>query len=241
MSSRFPLRRALAALAPLPSLLAALAFAPPAVGATYRAAPDVWHQLVWPVPAGARTVGELFAGALPARDYGTTWALFGFRASDQSYAEVALDATLPEGQAFWFVQSTGRTVTLDTRDAPFATGRDSAACDGHAGCSESALGGPAQAEGWNLVGHPFEAPVNADALRVATRATGTGCRRGCALEASAAMDLVGGRLWRFEPGSERYVDLAARRVDPWLGFWVALRPGGATARPSLLFPDPFCA
>jgi len=196
-----------------------------------------WEQLVIPADASGTTVRSMFADDLPAQQYGITWVLFLFDGQGQQYINPGIDGQLPQGAGFWMTQQTGVDVTLDLPSMPDPTVQQSAACPSSAGCTVAALSARSGQSTYSMLGSALaSSPATAD-LRLRTQGAGTSCSAGCSLGDAAELGYIDSELWRYDPVSNSYTNLAdLGSISAWQAAWMQTRPALNGNNPDLLFP-----
>jgi len=198
-----------------------------------------WAQLTVPANASSLTVQSLFARvtALPAADYGTSWATFRYDASAGEYVDPGINGTLTQGTGFWMIQLTGEPVTLQLpADINLATTTTKAACAVDA-CTEVALVTQSGQATYNMIGAALATTMSVEPTRVLTTATGSQCLAGCSLADALGYSYIDAELWHYDGASEAYVDLAeVGRIAPWQSVWLQTGSALPAAGATVLFP-----
>ena len=200
----------------------------------YTIANNTWQVLSMPYspPLGA-TVEDIFADDIPGR-YKKSWYLYRYDASREIYSLMNLDDQPVQGEAYWILQNTGQSVTVDMPEGSYSrTLRDDPVCPAHRSCFRQPLLANAQKPLYQFVGNPFPAPISWQSIRVS--AEGSLCSAdsgGCNLREAHDAGLVNDHGWAFLHGKNRRLEEGGI-LQPWQGFWLKALPGAAAAAPQI--------
>ncbi len=210
-----------------PLLIIALGLAPFSLHAKtllHTLTNNQWRQIALPAtPIGGATPRSLWGDDLNPADYRQTWALFGYDPATKTYSLIGLDSALTRGKAYWMIQTTGATVTLDY----------DATVPDPAGTTEVPLSAARQAN-WNMIGHPGLDRMPFRQIGVKTISGSCANAGGCSISAATESDIVHDSVWSYGPSG--YVKFGITdTLSAWQGFWVATLPGADGRQPHLLF------
>lgn len=198
---------------------------------------NTWLQIgLNTAPPAGSTVANIIGDDISA-PYDTDWVLYSYETSTNTYKKLALTDSMLPGVGYWFIQTTGNSVTINMPDASAAVNvAHHPACTSIAGgCFEILLQtNPIDAQ-WQMIGYPFREPRNIDKLRIVTNAGD--CRIGCTLSQAQAEGLVGDTLWHFDGNSyQQLTDDGSKYFKPWDGAWLATLPAAREMTLKLLIP-----
>lgn len=195
-----------------------------------------WQLLSLPGDSTA-PVGSLFGDSLPADEINNTWAVFTFDTTSFSYRALSATDQIEPSDAFWFVQLTGQSVTIDLAlevDSPAL--EISEICTSASGCIEHELTATG-AVGWTMVGAPFMQSVPVDQIRLVT--SDGPCAQGCNMIEAASVGLTNGIFYAYDAARQAYAEIGVGdSLQSEVGYWFAntLPAGYEGAR--LLIPSP---
>ncbi|MFK8080636.1 MAG: hypothetical protein AB8B97_10150 [Granulosicoccus sp.] len=203
-----------------------------------------WQTISLPAtpPESANTVADIFGDDIPG-DYGSTWRVWAWDASAGTagdYFDPGSDGVLETGRAYWIIQGTGSTVSLDM---PIGSNRTQVA-EGDAcmaplpgGCREHALTASASGQ-WNMLGNPFYTRPSVDSFRVTTTAGICADTDGCSMTEAADESVANVEqsvFWKHDESGYTAIG-PGQQMEPWVGYWNAVLPGGNGASPALHIP-----
>lgn len=208
------------------------------IAADYTLQDKRWSLLTIPADSSAQTVEQLFGDDLPAATYDQEWFIYRFDSAIQNYIKPTLQDTLPQGDGFWMLQSTGADVTVDLpAGLPNGSAMVSEVCASTTGCFSIQLPTNAASATWSLLGAPYDSPIDVTQIRVSS-SSGT-CANGCDLAEAKAADLLAGDPLIYNATSENYERLSDLSVVPtWQGFWVPSSAQSADTNLTLHLPKP---
>lgn len=201
-----------------------------------------WEQKVFPVLNDSRTIRDFLADDLPAEEYGVSWVVYTFDAEANAYGDPGIDGIVPSGQAFWIIQISGRTVTLDVpADAEQGLGSLSSACPSPGGCQAVDLQTRNDRNSYHMVGAPFPTDTAAADLTIVASRWAGNCSldsRGCDLSDSLAAGFVARTPVYYSPAKGAYIRVEnAEALSPWQGFWLSTGRLSGSPGTQLLLPD----
>ena len=211
-----------------------------------RTLPDnSWQTISLPAipPEGANTVADIFGDDIAAETYDEQWKVWMWdetAGASGGYVDPGINGVLEPGRAFWIIQATGATVTLDMPVGSKRTPMVSSEA-----CSVPMLQGcwaqPLTARGafqWNLLANPFYTRPSIDALRVQTTAGTCSDSDGCSMTEAADREVADTQVndfWAYRNSAyTRYSD--GDQMQPWDGVWNVVLPGANGASPVLRIP-----
>ena len=180
-----------------------------------------WRQIALPAPpvAGANTLRAIFGDDLDPAAYGRDWVLYAYNAASPGYSRLSLDSVMRRGEAWWMIQKTGKTVTLDYEASPPEPGAP-AIVPLTAGAQPT----------WNMVGYPRE---DRTPFRQVAVATDSGvCASGCAIAEAAQANVVHDAMWFYGPTGYDTIDVSGV-LTGWQGLWTATLGGANGLNPRL--------
>ena len=207
--------------------------------AAVNAAPSTIASGVWSllsVPgAESITLEELVGDDLPGGQIGSGWAALSFDGASGIYQPLALSDTLAPGEGYWLQHFMGRSVEIDYPSLATLPALDSSeACISAQGCYTVELP-QSTGDAWSLLGSPFAAGVEIEALRLVTE-RGV-CVDGCSLDQARQAGVAGDTFFAYEPQNNTYTALRAGDVlQPGSGYWYPSALSAATGSGQLLFP-----
>lgn len=205
--------------------------------AAYPLQSNRWEQLVVPANSDELSIRDLFANALPAADYSSSWIVFRYDAATNLYVDPGIDGRLTQGTGFWIVQLTDATVSLNL--PPTATQASTIAdpaCNS-ARCTRVPLVARVGESTFNMVGSAQSSIVSIGQTKLRTDAAGSLCENGCTWDEAITQSYVSAPLWHYESNTNSYTDLAQLgQISPWQAVWLRTEPALAGNQAALLFP-----
>lgn len=203
---------------------------------------NTWEQFVFPALTRTQTIGDLLGDDLPGEDYGRTWILYEYDPRAGGYRNPGLSGTVESGNAFWIIQTTGETVTLDIpEDVAEYLGDTSDACRSEYGCLEKPLPTDGDGTTWHMLGSPYPEPLDMAYVTLKTDRGAGGCStaRGCSIEDTGLAGITSSHGYFYSSASGEYEQAKPDTVlRPWQGFWFATRDGGSHDGLRMYLPDP---
>ena len=197
-----------------------------------------WESLVVPAnPAGA-TIQDIFADELGVAGYATSWIVYTFNESTQSYDQPGLTGVLKQGQAFWIIQTTGADIQISAGNSlPHAEVTTSQNCASPDGCLLIPLPANSGQRQLAFAGSPYDMPLDIAEIRISTEAIIGICTRGCDLDLATEAELIAGNLYVYDSANGIYSRPGTESsLTAWQGFWIELLPVPEGTNPSLLLP-----
>lgn len=201
-----------------------------------------WRMISLPStpPANANTVAAILGDDIQGT-YGTQWQVWGFDESNGAtgnYVDPGLNGVLMPGKAYWILQRTGNTVTLDmpvgsTRTA-VVSGQPCGTPSLQQGCFVHALTAK-NATQWNMLGNPFYTRPSINNLRVSTNSGLCADTDACTLAEAAdqnGANVQHNRFWTYSGTGYDTVD-AGGSFQPWSGYWSPVFSGANSTNPRL--------
>ncbi len=189
-------------------------------------------------PAGS-TIADIIGDDISA-PYNSKWVVYSYETSTNTYKQLSLTDIMLPGIGYWFIQTTGNSVTIDMPEASTDVNiRQSLACSSFKGCFEIPLQSPSSFEPqWQMIGYPFRSYRRIDKIRVVTAGIGSSCFTGCTLAQANEKYLVSEPLYHYDGTSYQQLttERSSRYFSPWDGAWVATLPSAHRENVTLLIP-----
>lgn len=193
----------------------------------YELVPNTWNFLSLPADAatGAYTIQALFGDDIPNSNYGTNWSIKVYNASTEDYDDLGVNGKLEPGDAFWMIQMTGSTVTLDMpgTSVPTSTANTNG-CTDSAGCFSRPLAANNSGFRWNAIGNPFYTSPQLNNMRVTANAGICAGTQGCTLSEAAdsgIANLLHDKLFWYDGNGYQSIG-AGDSFTPWRGYYGAV-------------------
>ena len=203
-----------------------------------------WRMISLPAtpPASANTVANILGDDINGT-YLSDWRVWMYDESigaSGDYVDPGINGVMVPGEAYWVIQATGGTVTLDmpvgSERTPVTT---SARCAATAprGCQARTLIAKSTDQ-WNMVGNPFYTRPSISNLRVSTSSGECADTNGCSITEAAdqtAANVQHNQFWTYN-GSGYDVFGPGDSMEPWQGYWNPVLPGANAINPVLYIP-----
>lgn len=210
-----------------------------AAAPSYTLETGQWHQLVIPGESSTASIESLFADDLPADQYNSSWYIYRWDDIAGEYINPGLSGSIPTGQGFWMIQTTGTAVELDIpplADAPLTT---APACPSSGGCSQVQITANTRNSSFVMIGSALSVAQSIDSIRLVTDASEANCTNGCSHSVASELGLVQYPVWRYNPDSGSYENLAGSgSLGPWESAWFQTTSALEGVTASYYFPTP---
>ena len=198
---------------------------------------NTWLQIgLNTAPPAGSTVADIIGDDISA-PYDADWVLYSYDTNTNTYKKLSLTDTMQPGVGYWFIQTTGSSVTIDMPDASTAVDvvQHPACTSIVEGCFEIPLQTNPISAQWQMIGYPYRDKRNIDRLRIVTNAGE--CIIGCTLSQAKAEGLVSDTLWHYDGSSyQQLTDGGLEPFEPWDGAWITTLPAANGIAPKLLIP-----
>ncbi|MFK7893995.1 MAG: hypothetical protein AB8B63_24485 [Granulosicoccus sp.] len=187
-----------------------------------------WAQIAVPgtLPAGSNTISAIFGQTLDTEQYEFQWVLYEYLPAIGTYDTVPISSTLEPGRAYWFLQRTSATVTINLpANTAEPIGTQNGAGSYVITTPLTDEGPPMSNFGWSLIGKPGTLNSRVQDLQITTTATGP-CNSStpCSMDAATTLGYVSDTLYAFNASTGGYDTYRTTDVLPdWQGFWFASR------------------
>ncbi len=201
-----------------------------------------WTMVSLSADAPSKTVQDVFSTTTPtglaAAEYMTKWVVYERDEANDSYVMLNLSSLLQQGIGYWVLQITGSDVDFAPAGAPTPVTMNNPLCPSpQAGCFEIDLT-PPEAGGtslFNLIGHPFDVPVNWSAIRLVVNGSQV-----CTPQQAAANNLLTDAFWHYNGnGYDNFstsIPPGGGSFEAFKGYWVELLQGTVGETVTLLIP-----
>ncbi len=199
---------------------------------------NTWHIISLPrMPAGQASIKAVFSDDIIA-EYKRLWYVYKFDSELKKYRLLELNDQLERGAAYWILQNTGTTVTVDIPEGSYAAAADQPApCPVDKSCVEKPLQIPAGEDGFHLIGNPFPYPIEWNNVHLLTDdGTCSSRQGGCSLAEARKAGLISDTGWIYEQGRKAQIG-AGDILQPWQGFWIKSYRGLDNQNPRIVFSD----
>jgi beta-glucanase (GH16 family) len=189
-----------------------------------------WRMISLPADPGGthNTVKDIFADDITADGtievpYKDKWVVYAYDSVKGEYVPKELTDTLMQGVGYWIIQLSERSILLDMPEGsipatdPFTV---------H--LTPSAQGKDVQ---WNMVGHPFNAPIKFSEYKIKT--SSGDCGQGCSPAQAKQKNIFHDVVWRFKDGAYELVS-GDMPLTEWDGFWCATLANSAGLSPQII-------
>jgi len=199
---------------------------------------DQWQQLVIPGNSNNTSVRNLFSDSLSASQYNQLWVVYLWNNETAEYVNPGLEGTIPTGQGFWFIQTTGEAVSLDSTGLTDAQLEVSTACPSATGCTEIAHRSPASTSPFSMIGSALPSSIATGSLQFVAPDTSGDCADGCDHLVAAQAGLIDYSIMRYNPVTEKYDDISdSGELGPWDSAWFEASSSISGMAASYLFPS----
>ena len=214
---------------------------------TFQLLDNEWELLSVPGDVSGISISTLFGDELVVTDYDTdstegTWRIWQYDSVSGTYVDPGVNGALNPDSAFWIIQATGDTVTLDVSEIDRMQATASSECANSAGCLSIPVPTNSSTFTWSMLGSPFSCSTPYDDSRFKTALSQIPCFDGCSMQEASDVPLVYtvNNVWVYDNSLPipDYRKISAGEVIPtWKGFWFLALENASGTSPQLLVPD----
>lgn len=188
---------------------------------SYEIPSNSWRIISLPyIPPGNASVEDIFGDDI-LQAYNTHWFLYKRSTNSGTYQLLKPDENLQQGEAYWMLQTTGKTVTIDMPEGSYTQAKNEYQyCPGSSDCFATPLITTAGKNLFHFVGNPFAEEVPWRRILLMTDKGECDARKGgcnlfkaynTGLIAKTGLTHVNGENHRIGGGD---------KLQPWQGFWI---------------------
>jgi lysophospholipase L1-like esterase len=189
---------------------------------TYTLPSNQWHQISLPCKPQNNRVSAVFGDDIRG-EIRKDWAVFDYNSQSSSYRQLNLNDELSQGKAYWIIQKSGKTVTLNIQ-GQLTSGNQTILLDTKPG-----------AISWNMIAYPFNRNQPISRTRVITDTSQ--CTSGCNLSTAKNHQIVHDAFWHYNSSTRKYTVMGAHDTwSSWRGYWAATLENSHGSNPRLVIP-----
>lgn len=198
-----------------------------------------WKQIGLPCnPGSANKVSDIFGDDLSVSDYSSTWVVYKYDTSNNSYVKLNVNGVLEQGTGYWITQQTGTSVIVGVPDTCTTSSVSiSQQCISPKGCSEYLLATKPSVNQWNMISLPFKHEQSLNNLRIVTTTGDCSDNNGCTLDTAQSSNIFHNQMSRYNAVTSSYDLLeGASILNIWDGVWAPTLTNAHGNNPRLLIP-----